>query len=126
VAVDHGHLVEPEAVDVVLVQERPGVAEQELTDVRLQELEDLAAGLPHSGEVDAVGVVRVGGAVEVVEALVVEIPAGVVVDHVGQHGQSVEVADVDERLELVHLAAQLRRGQGATPLLASRALTRSR
>jgi hypothetical protein len=35
----------------------------------------------------------------------------VVVDHVGQHRQPVEVADVDERLHLVHLAAKLRRRQ---------------
>jgi hypothetical protein len=117
VAVDHGHLIEPEPVDMVFVEEHPGVADQELADVRLQELEDLAASLPPLGEVDAVGVVRIGRAVEVVEALVVEVPAGVVVDHVGQYGQSVEVADVDEGLELVHLAAQLGRRQGGEALV---------
>ena len=66
----------------------------------------------------------VGLAVEEVQALVAEIAAGVVVDDVEHHRQPVQMAEVDQRLELIHLAAQVfRRRSGGSPLASSSALT---
>ena len=62
--------------------------------------------------------------VEEVEALVAEIAARVVVDDVQDHREAVDVAEVDQRLELVHLAAQvLDLRSGARPLASSSAFT---
>ena len=48
-------------------------------------------------------------AVEEVEALVAELAARMVVDHVEDHGQAVEMAEIYQRLELIHFSAQILR-----------------
>jgi len=40
----------------------------------------------------------------VIDTLLVEATSGVVVDDVGYHGEAEDMADVDERLELIELA----------------------
>jgi hypothetical protein len=57
------------------------------------------------------------GEVEVVDALGVKPAARVVVDDVDQDGEPIQVADVDERLALVHLAAELLRRERRMPLV---------
>ena len=114
--VDDADLVEPQAVGVVLLEEHRGVLDQERAHLGPVEREHPSAGPLLAREVEAVAAVRVRGEVEVVDALAVEAAARVVVDDVDQHGEPVQVADVDERLELVDLPAELLRRQRRLPL----------
>jgi hypothetical protein len=111
VPLDDPDLVEPEPVGVVLLEEHPRVVGEEGAHSRLGELEDAPAGPASGTEVEVV--LRPGRArqVEVVDALGVQVAPGVVVDHVDDDGDPIEVEDVDERLELVDLPGQLRSGQ---------------
>ena len=108
IVVDHAHLVVAEAVHAVFVQEELGILDQEVPHLRLAVVEDESAGMAAVGEVEGVSVAARGGlAVQEVHALIAEIAARVVVDDVQDDGETVYVAQVDQRLELIHFAAQV-------------------
>ena len=102
---------------MVLVEEHLRVADQERAHVGAVECEHAPARPLLAGEVQAVAAVRGLGEVEVVDALRVESAAGVVVDHVDEHGDPVHVADVDERLQLVDLTLEVLERQRRASLL---------
>src|SRR3712207_1624153 len=89
VLVDQRNLVEPEPVDVVFVEEHPGVANKKLADVRLTVVKNLPAHLSAGREIDAVGVVGRRGPGKVVEALVIQVATGMIVDNVRKHRDAV-------------------------------------
>ena len=91
VVVDQANLVVAEAVDTVFVEEESGVLNQEIAHLRLDEIEYEAARMAFIRKVERVPLpdCRIL-AVEEVQALVAELAARVVVDHVQKHAQSVE------------------------------------
>ena len=48
-------------------------------------------------------------------AAIVESAAGMVVDEVEDHGDAVQMAEIDETLQLIDAGCQLVRGQGGSP-----------
>jgi len=104
-------LVEAQPVDVVLLEVHARVAEEEGAHSGAVEGEHAPTGPALRREVQVVLAVGGDGEVEVVEALRVQTAARVVVHDVGDHGDPVQVAEVDERLELVHLAAEVVDGE---------------
>ena len=64
--------------------------------------------MPLVGEVERVAVTAAGRlAVEKVQALIAEVAAGMVVDDIEDDRQAMQVTQVHESLELIHLAAQV-------------------
>src|SRR3954447_21499388 len=104
VVVDDADLIVAEAVDPVLVEVELRILDQEVADLGLAEVEDLAAGMISSVEVERILRLALGRglAVEEEQALIAELSARVVVDDVEEDRQAVDVAEIDERLELVH------------------------
>ena len=107
VGVDHRHLVEPEPVGVVLVDEEPRVVPEEPANLSFPIGEHEAARPPLVGEVEAPVVVSVRLPVEEIDALVAEIAAGMVVHDVENDGDAVDVEQVDDGHQLGRLAAEL-------------------
>ena len=117
IVVDHAHLIVAKAVDAVFIEKKLRVLDQEVAYLRLAEVEHEPARVTLVGEIERVHVASVGRlAIEEVETLVAEVAAGVVVDDVQQHSETVQVAQIHERLELVHLAAEVLRHVAAQPL----------
>jgi hypothetical protein len=106
VAVDHTHLVVAEAVDAVFVKKESGVLNQEIPYLRLGEIKHQAARMAFVRKVERVPLpgCRIL-AIEEVQALVAELAACVVVDDIEQHGQSMEMRQFHQRLELIHFPA---------------------
>ena len=99
----------PEAVGVKFLQEPPRVVDEELPHLLPGVVEDAASSpaVP-ANEVEIripPGAVR--GALQEPQALIVERPAGVVVDDVQHNGKSVHVTEIDERLELILLGQEV-------------------
>ena len=109
--VDHRDLVVTQPVDVILLQQRLAVVDQELPHLLFPEREDAAARVILVGEIEAVVVRRVRLPIEEPDALIVEAAASVVVNHVRDHRDPVEMAEIDERLELIDLPGELGRGE---------------
>src|SRR2546425_5611828 len=99
--VHNGHLVIAKPIDAVLAEQHSGVVDQKLPDLSFAEGKDQPSRMPISRKVNAVPVIRAVRAIIKMNALVVEVSAGMVVDNVGDHRQSVDMTKLDERLELV-------------------------
>jgi len=113
VVVDHAHLVIAETVDSIFLQEEPGVLDEEVAHLGFAEIEHQTAGVTAVEEVEGVGIAAGGVlAVEEVEAFVAEAASGVVIDDVEEDGEAVDMAEIDEGLELVHFAAKTLEGIG--------------
>ena len=113
--------VDPEAVDVVLVEPEQGVADQEVGDLGAAVVEDV--GVP----VVVVPLARVGvlvevGAVEVAQAVLVVGEVGG--DPVEDHADAAAVQGVDQGHEVVGRAEPAGRGEVADRLVAPRAVER--
>ena len=98
----------------------PRIVDEKFRDIVIPQREGEAAGAAILiGEVEAVIVVAaIGAAVHVVQAIVVEPPidreaAGVIVDHVEDDGDAVEVAEVDQCLELPGSGLDVGKREGA-------------
>ena len=108
VVIDDADLVVAEAVDAVLVEKELRVLDEEVAHLRFAEVEHQPARMSFVGEVQRVDVPAAGRLpIEEVQALVAEISSGVVVDQIENDGEPVKVRQIDERLQLVHLAAQV-------------------
>jgi hypothetical protein len=114
IVLDHPHLVVAYPVDSVLAQEEPGIVDQELRDPLVPIGEDLAACPALIGEET---MVQIAIRLAVIEphAAIVEPAAGMVVDEVEDHGDAVQMAEIDETLQLIDTGCQLVRGQGRLP-----------
>ena len=108
VVVDDADLVVAEAVDAILVEQELRVLNEEVAHFRFAEVEHEAARVSFVGEVERVAVARAGRLpIEEVQALVAEITARMVVDEIENDGEPVKVRQIDERLQLVHLAPEV-------------------
>ena len=108
VVVDHADLIVPKAVDAIFVQKELGVLYQKVADLRFGVVEHKPAGMALVGEIEGVIVPAcLGLSIEEIEAFVAEVAAGVVIDHVEEHGETVKMREIYQRLELVHFAAQV-------------------
>ena len=108
IVVDDAHLIVAQAVDPIFIEKKLCVLNQKVANLRLAEVEHQSSGMPDIGEVEGIAIAAlVRLAVEEVEALIAEIAARVVVYHVQDYGESVDVAEIHQCLELVHLAAQI-------------------
>ena len=108
VVVDHADLVVTEAVDAVLVEKELRVLNEEVAHLGFPEVEHQPARVSLVGEVQRIAVPGVGRLpIEEVQAFVAEVAAGVVVDEIEHDGEPMKVRQIDERLQLVHLAAQI-------------------
>ena len=125
VFVNHGDLVVTQPVDVILLEQGLAVIDQELPDLLLPEREDAPAGVILVGEIEAVIVRRVRLPIEELDALIVEAAARVIVDHVRDHRDPVEMAEINERFELIDLPGELGRGERSEPFAASKRFTRA-
>ena len=110
---DHGHLIVTQPVDVILLQQRLAVVDQELPHLLFPKREDAPARVILVREIEAVVVRRVRLPIEELDALIVEAAARVIVDHVRDHRDAIEMAEIDERLELIDLPGELGRGEWA-------------
>ena len=99
----------------VLAQEEPGIVDQELRDPLVPIGEDLAAGPALIGEEETMVQIAIRLAVIEPHAAIVESAAGMVVDEVEDHGDAVQMAEIDETLQLIDAGCQLVRGQGGLP-----------
>ena len=108
---DHGNLVIPQSVDVVLLQQRLAVVDEELPHLLLPEREYTSARVVLVGEIKAVVVRGIRLTIEELDALIVEAAAGVIVDHVRDHRDAVKMAEIDEGLELIDLPGELSCGE---------------
>ena len=106
-AVDDRHFVEAEAIDVVFVEEEAGVVDEELPHLGLPVRVHQAAGPSLVREIETAVVVAVRLPVVEPDALVVEPAAGVVVDDVEDHGDAVQMEQIDQRHQLLRLAIEI-------------------
>ena len=107
VSVDHRDLVVADAVDVEFLQALLDVVDQELADILVPVGEYVAADPALVGEIQTAVVVAVRLAVEELDRLVVEAGARMVEHQVEQHGDAVQMQDVDHAAELIGRGAQL-------------------
>lgn len=112
VGVHHdAHLVVAQAIGMIFREQELGVVDEELADLLSSEGEAESTGVADVAEVKAVVVVALGHAVEEVEALVVEIAAGMVINHVENDRQAVQMGEVHQAAKLVRGAIEMRGGQ---------------
>src|SRR5271166_6131071 len=111
IVLDHPHLVVADAVDAIFVQEEASIVDQELRNPLVPVCENLSAGPTLISEEQAVVQVAVGLAVIEPQAVIVEATAGMIVDKVEDHGDAVQMAEIDEALQLIDAGCELRRGQ---------------
>jgi hypothetical protein len=104
-------MVIPQSVDVALLQQRLAVIDEELPYLLLPEREYATARVILVGEIKAVVVRGIRLTIEELDALIVEAAAGVIVDHVRDHRDAVEMAEIDEGLELIDLPGELSCGE---------------
>ena len=108
VVVDHAHLIVAEPIDAIFIEEESGVLDEKVAHFRFAEIKDQPAGVSAVGEVERIPVPARGRLpIEEVNALVAEIAARMVVNHVQQDSESVQMAEIDQGLQLVHLSAQI-------------------
>ncbi|MBN2196749.1 MAG: hypothetical protein JW751_28335 [Polyangiaceae bacterium] len=106
VVVDDRHLVIADAVDPVLRGHRLGVLDQEAPHGRGRVVEDEPAGPARRLEVRSVGVFLRHAKIDIIDALRVERAPEVIVDDIEEHRDPVEVAELDDGLELVDAALE--------------------
>ncbi len=110
VVIDDAHLVVTESVDTVFIEKEFRVLDKEIPHLRLGEVEDEASGMALVREIEGVPLPASRRlAVEEVQALIAELTARMVVDHVEDHSQAVEMTEIYQRLELIHFSAQILR-----------------
>ena len=99
VIVNDRDLVITKTIDMVFVAKKTGVVDQKLADFVFPIGEHQATGMTLIGKIQTVVVVTIE-------------TAGMVVDHVQDHRQAVNMANVDKHLELIDLTLQVCLGQG--------------
>ena len=105
VIVDHRDLIVTKAIDMVFINKEAGVIDQELSDFVFPIREHQAAGMTLIGKVQTVVIVAVKGTIKKVNALVVTVKtASMVIDHIENDGQTIQVANINQDLELIHLS----------------------
>ena len=117
VVIDDTDLIVTETIDAVFAQKELRVLNEEITDLRLGEIEDEAAGVSLVAEVQRVSMATLRRlAVEEVEAFITEVAACVIEDEIEQDGEAMDVTEIDQRLELIHLTSQIHDVIAAKPL----------
>ena len=95
-------LIVAEAVDVKGAHEKRRVVDEELADVIVPEGEGKSTGPPHVGEVEAIVVIAVGEAVPEIEIQIISHEAaGMVVNHIEDDADAIQMAKVHQGAELV-------------------------
>ena len=108
IMINDAHLIVAEAVEPIFLEEELGIVDEEIAHFGLAEVEHQPTGMAFVGKIEGVAITTRGRLpVEEEEALVAEIAARVVVHHIQEHREAIHVAEVDQRLALIHLAAQV-------------------
>jgi hypothetical protein len=115
IVLDDPNLIIPDPVDAVFAQEKTGIVDQELRDPLVPVGENLAAGPALIGEVQTMIQIAIRLAIVEPHAVIVEAAAGMIVDEVEDYGDAVQMAQIDEALQLIDPGHKLRRGQGGLP-----------
>src|SRR5688572_5000047 len=108
IVVDDAHLIVAEAIHPVFIKEESCIVDQELSNLGFAKVKNESAGMPFLEKVKRVPVAAFDRlTIEKIETLIAKIAAGMVVNGVQKHRQSVDVADVDQGFELIHLSAKI-------------------
>src|SRR5262245_48046635 len=110
--VHDGDFIVTKSVYVIFMKPEFCIVDQELPYASVPVGEDKSAGPSVTCEVQAVIVIAVLVSVKKIQSFVAKTTAGMVVNHVEQHSDAVNMANVDQRFQLIDLAGEVSRGKG--------------